>query len=167
MEVILKYLEFIPAYAADLIALLTAPKTFLKSVNVATDTNWSRALRFFVFSAVASFLLIRLSGLPYQAKDENFLVGLSKSVVLWAVGVLFGAAAIKISWKLTGGKASFDSILLTHMYVVSVSLLSINCITLAESGLVGRSNFYSGLLEIWGQSASLNHSADPFQQTLR
>ena len=36
---------------------------------------------------------------------------------------MFGAAAIKVSWKFVGGKASFDSTLLTHLYSFSVFIL--------------------------------------------
>lgn len=136
MDALLKYLEFIPAYVIDLVAALTSPKTFLKNRNRG-DENWPTALRFFGFSAILGFILLQFatpsSLLP---KDNNVLINIAIAIVFCGVYILFGAAAIKVSWKLVGGKASFDLILLTHIYCLSMFILISLVLTRIGNGVI-------------------------------
>jgi hypothetical protein len=136
MEAFLKYLEFMPAYVIDLVAVLTSPKTFLKTRNRG-DENWPTALRFFGFSAILGFILLQFATTPSPLlPKDTVLINIAKAIVLWGVYILFGAAAIKVSWKLVGGKASFDSILLTHIYCLSMFILIALVLTLIGNGLI-------------------------------
>jgi hypothetical protein len=134
MEAFLKYLEFFPAYIIDLVALITSPKTFLKNRNRG-DENWPTALRFFGFSAIISFILLQFSN-TLSPKGDTVLMNIAKDAIFSGVYMLFGAAAIKVSWKLVGGKASFDSILLTHIYCLFMFILISLVLTLIGNGLV-------------------------------
>ncbi len=122
---------------SDLVALITSPKTFLKNRNRGHE-NWPPALRFFGFSAILGFILLQFSNtpIPFLPKDNNVLMNIAKATVFWGVYILFGAAAIKVSWKLVGGKASFDSTLLTHMYCFSMFILIAIIFALIGNGLI-------------------------------
>ena len=113
-----------------------SPKTFLKNRNRG-DENWPTALRFFGFSAILGFILLHFSNTtPLFPKGDSALINIAKAVVFWGVYILFGAAAIKVSWKLVGGKASFDSILLTHIYCLFMFILISSVLTLIGNGIV-------------------------------
>jgi hypothetical protein len=137
MEAILKYLGLLPAYVVDLIALISSPKIFLK-IKAAKESHesWTDALRFFAFSSAFAFLLIQLQGGGLFRGSTNILFDLSKVVVFWALGVIAGAAVIKLSWRIVGGRAPFGSVILVYFYVYSVFLLLVNGTSLAQSGLL-------------------------------
>ena len=74
--------------------------------------------------------------------DVKFFISRLREIVFWAIGTLFLAAAIKISWRMVGGRASFNSILLTHLYGFSGFLLISACYSLIFAGLIAI--FYPG-----------------------
>ncbi len=136
METWLGYLRFIPDYIADLIALVAQPKSFLRARNDVSGDNWIKALQFFFISCVLSVVL----QISYIARNANLFDLLGRSVIIWASGVFLMALAIKLSWALVGGKASFSSVVLTHFYAYSVYLLLANFATMAFMGAL---NIYS------------------------
>jgi len=74
MDALLRYIEFIPLYIIDMVALITSPKTFLKTKNSDDDaTNWPTALKFFGFSAILGFILLQFTNatLPLFPKENN------------------------------------------------------------------------------------------------
>jgi hypothetical protein len=162
MEAILKYLEFIPSYSIDVITLISSPKTFLNSRNISSPDNWHMALRFFVFSVLLSALLQHFSVWQIEYKEANFLLTLAVSTSTGIIGALLGTAAIKPAWKIVGGRATFDSIFLTFLYVYSVFILWISCTSLAYIGIVASlaPAFYSELIKIFtkgGSAAVIRH----------
>ena len=136
MDSFLKYIEFVPAYIIDLISLLSSPKTFLKSRNRG-DENWPTALRFFGFSAILVFILLQFANnRSLVVPKDELLMDFAKLIVFWGAFILFGAAVIKVSWKFVGGKASFDSTLLTHIYSFSMLLLIVMLVSLISKGIL-------------------------------
>jgi len=159
MEAILKYLEFIPSYAIDLINLISSPKRFLNSRNTSSNDSWHMALQFFALSILFSAFLQHFSIWQIEYKDANFLIALAASAATGIVGALLGTTALKLAWWLVGGRATFGSIFLTFVYVYSVFILWMSCTSLTFMGIIASMApaFYAELIKIFtkGGSAAL------------
>jgi hypothetical protein len=156
MEAILKYLEFIPSYAIDVVDLISSPKRFLNSRNVSSNESWHMALRFFALSILFSSLLQHFSVWHIEYKDANFLLTLANSAATGIAGVLLGTTAIKLAWKFVGGRAPFGSMFLTFVYIYSVFTLWISCTSLAFIGVIASMApvFYAELIKIFSKGGS-------------
>jgi hypothetical protein len=121
MDKLLDYLKFIPGYASDLVSLLTRPRSFLLERSNENTDNWTKALQFFGITAFLCFIMIFTF-----VKNIDFMTALSRGVVVWAAGVIFSSLAIRVGWKLVGGKATLSCIILTNIYAFSVAAIVSN-----------------------------------------
>jgi hypothetical protein len=129
MEAILKYLGSLPSFVPDFLAIVSGPKTFLRSRNTDTPENWGLALRFFWISGII-FLIISQMAASVISGNTHLLVDLIKLTVVQALSTLVAAAVIKLGWTLVGGKAPFRRLVLTHLYVHSVLWIAVAVLVL-------------------------------------
>jgi hypothetical protein len=128
----LQYLKLIPGYVLDLAALLLGPKRFLAHRNVATSENLTKALLFFLISSGIA-LIFRAYGLE---SPTDFATLLLRSTLAWGASLLVIAAVITAAWAIVRKPVAIQSVLLTHAYVLAITLLMINVGVAMEANLL-------------------------------
>jgi hypothetical protein len=131
MDKLLDYLKFLPAYVSDLVSLMTNPRSFLSERSTENTDNWTKALQFFGITAFVCFIMVFT-----LVKKGDFITAFSRAVVVWAIGVIFVSLAIRIGWRVVGGKAALGSIILITIYAFSLSAIVTNCLLLVYFGVL-------------------------------
>ena len=130
-DLIAKMLAALPAYARQLIELLSAPKNFVKNKNLDSPTAITQALTFFAIS----FALAAIAQIPFlpQVHDKEVIIGVL--AIVSGFGLALNVAILALSWKIVGGKLAWKKYLVSSCYVGSVSSLLFLGVFLLAAGI--------------------------------
>ena len=127
-ELIAKMLAALPAYARQLIELLSAPKNFVKNKSLDSPAAIKQALTFFAISVG----LGTVAQIPFLPQVQNKEVICAVIAILSGFALALSVAILALSWKIVGGKLAWKKYLVSFCYVGSVStLLSVGMFLLA------------------------------------
>jgi hypothetical protein len=118
-DLISKLLALLPAYASQLIDLVSDPKKFVANKNLASVTAINEALVFLGISIALAFVA-QIPLLPEkQDKELMFLALAVQSALAFAMNI----AILVLSWKIVGGQVGWKHFIAVTCYFSSVSTL--------------------------------------------
>ena len=109
--------RYLSQYISDFESLLKGPKRFMASKNTRVEETFRESL---VFLAVSSFLVILLTISPIFLSQVEIWIYLFREAVHILLLVSLYAVALRVAWRIVGGRATFRSMLLTYAYFYSV-----------------------------------------------
>ena len=112
-------LAHIPHYLNSLGAVLSGPKAFFANLDLESNNALQDSL---IFCAISIALSAAATSLAVEADQDIYTI----VAVLGLVGLLtlaLTAFALKISWRIVGGRASFRSTFVIYSYIYAVAAL--------------------------------------------
>jgi hypothetical protein len=103
-----------------------------------------------VRSITANAIITTPKEMAVPNMDKTAFFAISKLIVLAAAGAFAIAVAIKLSWRIVGGRATFNSILLTQFYVYSGYIIILSFMNLILAGVLAifYPDYYSELTKV-------------------
>ena len=109
--------RYIPRYIRDFGSLLSGPKRFMARQNTTKQTAFARSLAFLGFSLV----LVTIMHAPLLPAGKSLWVHAAATGVTSLLSVFLYAIALRIAWRLVGGRADVRSFFVTYAYFFGVS----------------------------------------------
>jgi hypothetical protein len=109
-----KILSYLPVYIPDLVRIVSGPKRFVAERNKGSEEDLIKAFTFLGVSLAIFFIL--QAGVP--AKD--FLTDTAIHGILYLLFVVVFSGILRLSWRIVGGRAEYESFLITSSYYVGV-----------------------------------------------
>jgi len=118
-ELIEKILSYIPKYMLEFGALFTRPKIFIAERNTLLESTFVDCLLFLGISVVLSTIMS--TSLPGSREDIwSSLAGTSVSCAILIVG---SGLALRLAWRIVGGRAATRSFIVVYAYLSGVQLI--------------------------------------------
>jgi hypothetical protein len=130
-DIIEKIIAYVPGYLLALAAAFSGPKTFIAKRQLDTETEWVNALTFLGISTV----LVAFAQLAPNANAEKPWKLVASELIIILLMVAYGAASVRFSWWLVGGKAQARSFFIIYAYISGVLLIIISVINLLALGV--------------------------------
>ena len=129
IDLILRYL---PRYFIDLGSLISGPKKFIAGQNIRTPNAINRSLLFLGISLV----LVVIGRAPLLSEDASVWTQLAALGIASVIGVALTALALRISWRIVGGKSPFRSFFIVHSYCYGALIIIITIFQLIGLGIL-------------------------------
>jgi hypothetical protein len=129
-DLIEKILGYLPQYLADFGSLVSGPKRFIAQKNTVAEDTFVHSLLFLGISLV----LVVLMTAPLLPPGEDLWAFLAMSAVTSLLAVSLYAVALRIAWRLVGGKATVRSFFVTYAYFFSVFTIVFTVVLLVGEG---------------------------------
>lgn len=130
-DLIAQMLAALPAYAKQLIELLSAPKAFVAKKELASPTAIKKALTFLAIS----FGLAYIAQIPFLPETQNKELMFGVLAIGSAFGFILNIAVLAFSWKIVGGKLGWKKYVVATCYFSSVSTLLFLGVSLLAGGI--------------------------------
>ncbi len=111
-----KILSYLPVYIPDLVRIVSGPKHFVAERNKGNEVDLIKAFTFLGVSLSIFFIL--QAGTTVPGKD--FYAVATIHGILYLLFVVAFSGILRLSWKIVGGKAEYQSFLITSLYYVGV-----------------------------------------------
>ena len=146
-------LKYLPQYFKQFGSLLSRPKRFMGHKNTTAEEAFSESLLFLAISIV----LVVVMTAPLLPTNKNIWTNLCGIAVVALLGVSLFAVALKISWRLVGGKASVRSFFVTYAYYMGVIIVIFPLVILLSQGVfkVFDPELYAKILEAEAKNAPM------------
>lgn len=152
-DLIEKILKYLPNYLTDFAAVFGGPKRFIEQKNINADDTFHNALLFLAVSLVVVVLMTA----PLLPPGKELWAYLVAQAVTTLVAVSLFALALRLSWRVVGGRATFRSFFVTYAYYFGVIFVLLTLWLLLGSGIlkVGDPALYAKLRasQVSGQRA--------------
>jgi hypothetical protein len=123
-------LKLLPAYASQLVALLSAPKRLLAERDLAADRAMADALVFLGLSLLAVFV----AQLPLMTDQKDLLTAFAPRAVITFLSFILSVGVLQLCWRIVGGAAPFRSMFVIACYVYGFAGLLFLVFALAADG---------------------------------
>ena len=114
-DLIEKILTYLPQYIADFGSLLSGPKRFIAEKNATAEDSFEKAL---LFSAI-SLVLVVVMFAPLRPAGKDLWTHVGGLAVTSLLAVSLYAVALRLAWRVVGGKATVKSFFVTYAYFFS------------------------------------------------
>jgi hypothetical protein len=153
-ELIEKILAYLPRYLTNFGSLFVGPKRFIGQRNTAAEDTFGESLLFLGISLV--LVVIMTAPLLPPGKDLWTYVG--AQAVTYLLAVSLAALALRLAWRIVGGKATIRSFFVTYAYFFGVIIVIYTLFLLLAEGVfkVLDPDLYAEVIE-----AKLNKQARP------
>jgi hypothetical protein len=125
-------LSQIPRYLSNVAGLVSSPKKFVRERNTFSDEELIKAL---IFLAI-SFVLCVVLQIPLMPDKVDFWKLVVVRGVLTLVLIMLNVVALRMAWRIVGGKAQFGSFLITYSYYFAIVLLLVSLTFLCIAGTI-------------------------------
>jgi hypothetical protein len=129
-ELIEKIIAYIPMYLLNLGKLLGRPKTFLAETQPDTEVGFRNGLQFLSITIV--LFVIALA--PLAPKGSDIWTRVAAVSIVEVLTVAAMACALRLAWRIVGGRSSVRSFFTIYAYSASVTLLLIALTLLISDG---------------------------------
>jgi hypothetical protein len=130
-DILEKILEYLPMYLMDFGSLLSGPKSFLAQKRAQVDRAFGDSLLFLGISVAIT--IIAPASLELPGKDLWTNVGSIGFVSLLAV--CLSASAVRLAWRMVGGKAPAVEFFIIDAYLYGLSLIIFQVFFLVATGI--------------------------------
>jgi hypothetical protein len=130
-DLIEKILAYLPKYFIEFSILFSGPKKFISEKNTNSDLSFTNALLFLSISIVIT-VIMTFPLLPEGKDIWEYLGSRSIGVIL---SVTLFSLALRLSWRIVGGKASIKSFFVTYSYFSGVILVLVTFFILLGEGV--------------------------------
>ena len=153
-ELIKKILVYLPQYFTNFGLLFVGPKRFIGQKNTVEEDTFKESILFLGTSLV--LVVIMTAPLLPPGKDLWSHVGATAVVFLLAVTLY--ALALRLAWRIVGGKATVRSFFVTYSYFFGVLIVTYTLFILLSEGVfkVFEPELYAKVIE-----AKLNKQTIP------
>lgn len=114
-ELIEKILAYLPQYLKDFGLLVSGPKQFMVQKNTGAEDVFNQAL---VFLGV-SLVLVVVMTVPLLPPGTDLWAYVGAKAIVFVLAVTLYAVALRVAWRLVGGKAPVRSFFVTYAYFFS------------------------------------------------
>lgn len=154
MEELIKLLRYLPRYFVEFGSVFIGPKRYIGQKNLQTDKSFSDAL---LFLAVSLGLTIVMTA-PLLPPDQKLWMFIGSQAVLILLIVTLWSIALRIAWRIVGGRATIKNFFITYSYYFGVMIIILTLFTLLSDGIlkVFDPELYIKIIE-----ATLNNSQMP------
>ena len=111
-----KILSYLPAYIPDLVSIFSGPKRFVSERNKGNEGDLIKAFTFLGVSMSIFFILQA----PFHMVGREFLSDAGAHGILYLLFIVVFSAIVWLSWRIVGGKAPYQSFLITCSYYMGV-----------------------------------------------
>ena len=118
-ELIEQIITYIPTYLLTLGKLVARPKTFLAQTQPDTDVGFRSGLQFLSVSIV----LFSIAVTPVVPKASDIWTRVATVAVLLLLGNASMACALRLAWRIVGGRSHVSVFLYSFAYTASVGML--------------------------------------------
>jgi len=118
-ELIEKIIAYIPAYLLSLGKLLAQPKRFLAETQPDTEVGFRNGLQFLSVSIVLGVIATA----PLAPKASDIWTRVATLSIFEVLGVAAMACALRLAWRIAGGRSSIRSFFTLYAYTSSVVVL--------------------------------------------
>ena len=115
-ELIEKILTYLPRYLMDFGSLVSGPKRFMAQKNTTEEDTFVQSL---IFLGVSLVLVVVMTA-PLLPPGKDLWTYLGTRTVVASIAVSLNAVALRIAWRLVGGKATVRSFIVTYGYFFGV-----------------------------------------------
>lgn len=130
-ELMEKILTYLPRYLMEFGSLVSEPKRFMAQKNTTEEDTFVQSLLFLGISLV----LVVIMTAPLLPPGKDLWAHLGTQAVGCAVAVSLVAVALRIAWRLVGGKATVRSFVVTYAYFFGVMSLVFTVFQLLGEGV--------------------------------
>ena len=125
-------LEYLPRYLTDFGSLALRPKRFIANRNPKADDTYHGSL---VFLGVSVFLFVVMT-VPLRPTEVDFHLYLGGQIATSLLAVSLYAIALRLAWRLVGGKATVRSFFATYAYFFGVISIITTLFLLIGEGIL-------------------------------
>ena len=146
-------LEYLPKYLADFGSLVSGPKRFLAIRNPSADDTYHESLVFFASSV---FLVVVIT-VPLRPTGEAFSLYLGRQIVTSLLAVSLYAIALRLAWRMVGGKATVRSFFVTYAYLFGVIGVIVTLFCLLGEGVfrVFEPDLYARVIQLQQETGKI------------
>jgi len=130
-ELIEKILAYLPQYLTDFGSLISGPKRFMAEKNTKAEDTFVQSL---VFLGVSLVLVVVMTA-PLLPPGKDLWTYLVAEAVMFLLGVSLYAVALRVAWRLVGGKATVRSFFVTYAYFFGALVVVITVFMLLSEGV--------------------------------
>jgi hypothetical protein len=127
-----KILAYLPVYIPDLIQLVSGPKRFVAERNRGQEGD---AMKAFTFLGISLAIFFALQA-PLVASGKEFLSDTGGHGLLYLFFVVAFSAIVRLSWRIVGGKADYQRILVTSSYYAGIVAIGLALAILCSMGIL-------------------------------
>ncbi len=130
-ELIEKILAYLPQYLTNFGSLFVGPKRFIGQRNTAAEDSFGESLLFLGISLI--LVIIMTAPLLPPGKDLWTYVG--ANAVIYLLTVSLSAIALRLAWRVVGGKTTIRSFFVTYAYFFGVLIVIYTLFILLGEGV--------------------------------
>lgn len=130
-DILDRILSYFPSYIGDIALLAIGPKRFMEQQRSIEDRSLEKPLTFLGISLALCFVL--QASLPPR---REFWADAGPHGLLYLIGTIALAAVVRLSWRVVGGRATFQQVLRITCYYCSVVLLGVVITNLCYLGIL-------------------------------
>jgi hypothetical protein len=127
-----KILSYLPVYIPDLIHIVSRPKHFVAERNKGNEGDLIKAFTFLGVSLAIFFILQA----PVTTLGRSLLNDTASRGILYLLSIVVFSAVLLLSWRIVGGKATYQGYLLTSSYYGGVIAIGLAIATLSSVGIL-------------------------------
>jgi hypothetical protein len=125
-----RVLKQLPGYLGQVLELLSHPKTFIEKKDLDAKNAMEGALVFFGISVFITFVAC----IPTLPEEQDFLTAITPRATLQLFVLLLSVAALALSWKMVGGKATMRKFFIVTCYLSGFMILVVSLFVLVATG---------------------------------
>lgn len=129
-EFLERVLKQLPGYLGQVLELLSHPKTFIEGKDLDAKDAMEDALIFFGISLFIAFV----ASIPTLPEEQDFLTAITPRATLQLFVLLLSVAALALSWKMVGGKATMRKFFIVTCYLSGFMILLASLFVLVAAG---------------------------------
>lgn len=130
-DLIQKILSYLPQYLMDFGALFSGPKRFMAQKNTRAEDTFDQSLLFLGVSLV----LVVVMTAPLLPPGGDLWTHVGASAVTYLLTVTLSAIALRLAWRLVGGRATVRSFFVTYAYFFGVMVVVFTFFALLGEGV--------------------------------
>ena len=130
-ELIQMILSHVPRYLVDFGLLLSGPKRFIAQRNTKAEKTLNESLIFFGIS----LSLAVVATMPLMPPETNLWQYLTIRAIMALLIITLSAIALRLAWRLMGGKATVRSFFVTDAYFFGVLSIVLTIFELLYAGV--------------------------------
>jgi hypothetical protein len=127
-----KIISYLPIYIPDLVRIVSGPKRFVAQRNKGAEGDLIKAFTFLGISMSIFFILQA----PLAVTGKEFVTDTASHGILYLLFVVVLSAILCASWRIVGGKAGYQQLLITASYYAGAMSIGLAIASLCFVGVL-------------------------------
>lgn len=130
-DLIEKLITYLPRYFVEFATVFSGPKKFMTKKNSNTESSFNDSLLFLSISMSLSVIMTS----PLLSAEKDIWEHLGTRAIITFLGVALASLALRVCWRIVGGKASFKSFFVTYAYYSGIIIVLLTLFMLLGEGV--------------------------------